>query len=87
LTFSRITSRMRPYGSGWHWDMWRWSRGQGVVGAPIWLFAVALSAGGVLMVVNGRRARRAPSACVACGYDLRGLGPGAVCPECGGKTT
>jgi hypothetical protein len=29
--------------------------------------------------------RAPPIACVACGYDLAGLAPGATCSECGGR--
>lgn len=32
--------------------------------------------------VRARRRRRA-GRCVRCGYDVRGLAPGVVCPECG----
>lgn len=43
---------------------------------------VAGLVGGGRLLVRGRRRRR--GACVACGYDRRGLAAGAVCPECGG---
>ena len=58
---------------------------------PLWpgfalntLFYAAL-AWGVWQVplVIRRRRRRSKGKCVRCGYDLKGLGVGGVCPECG----
>src|SRR5690606_6816679 len=44
--------------------------------APLWLL---LNAAGFVRRWSRRRRNR----CVACGYDLRGLGEKATCPECG----
>lgn len=50
---------------------------------PLWQPAAGLAAAtGVLFVLSRRRKGPAWS-CAACGYDLRGLGAGAACPECG----
>jgi hypothetical protein len=62
---------------------WRWRTGPAWhVGAPIWAMAVAVGAVGMGMIRWGWDQRR-KGVCAACGYDLRGLGMGAVCPECG----
>lgn len=66
-------------------QVWRWSwDGHGVV-VPMWPVAVMMIGGGALMVRSGGRARRRAmtGVCFGCGYDLSGLGAGAVCPECG----
>jgi len=47
---------------------------------PIW--ALALPVVG-LAVWLWRIDRRIAGACQSCGYDLAGLAPNAVCPECG----
>ena len=53
--------------------------------APHWLLILVA---GTPLVAWGigriRRSRRSPGDCLKCGYDLRGLAAGAVCPECGG---
>ena len=58
---------------------------------PIWggvvLNTVFFAAAGFVLwrgprIVRWVRRRRAGT-CISCGYDLRGLGDGAVCPECG----
>ncbi len=58
---------------------------------PIWLGFSANTllygalAWGVLFApgVVRRWRRRRRGACVGCGYDLKGIAPGGVCPECG----
>jgi hypothetical protein len=41
---------------------------------------------GVMWIVEWSRRRRRPNgACRNCGYDIKGLPEGAVCPECGAK--
>lgn len=59
---------------------------------PLWLgtiantivYAAAAWGIGTLVCTAHRRWRRKRGLCVGCGYDLRGLASGAVCPECGG---
>jgi hypothetical protein len=68
------------------WGLPRRSRGAfagwPIVTVPLGPPAVALAAsGGVCLLATIRRRR--PGRCRACGYDLAGLAPGSVCPECG----
>ena len=72
------------------WHLWTWSL-QGLkdggfcfVG-PLWLFPLLLWTPAALLLRSGLLARRRAltGSCPACGYDRRGLAPGAVCPECG----
>jgi hypothetical protein len=55
---------------------------------PMWLVALVTVLPFVWVVVRKQRAskRRGLGLCVACGYDMRGIG-GAVCPECGAKAS
>jgi hypothetical protein len=50
---------------------------------PIWPFAVGAIAASAYFWI--RRGRPRIGACVACGYDRRGLEVDAACPECGSK--
>src|SRR4051794_3402626 len=47
---------------------------------PLWPWTVLFACSGAVLWTLGRG--RAAGHCAACGYDLRGLRPGA-CPECG----
>lgn len=52
--------------------------------APLWPVALGSIAGGVGLLRWGLYAElRRRGRCAFCGYDLRGLGEGARCPECG----
>ncbi len=58
-----------------------------IVEIPMWMLAAPMVGLAVLTwrrhtQVSRREARRERS-CMACGYDLVGLGGGARCPECG----
>lgn len=61
-----------------------WATGV-LVRVVVWPLAAGALLSGWLMVLSGHRAARRArvGACVGCGYDLSGLGTGAVCPECG----
>jgi len=53
------------------------------VAIPLWhLYLPAIAAMAWLERRHARRSRD-PHACAACGYNLAGLSPEAVCPECG----
>ncbi|MGH7132253.1 MAG: hypothetical protein ACREJO_09945 [Phycisphaerales bacterium] len=56
---------------------------------PLWPAAAALCSGTTWLVIvdRRRRLRRAGGCCLGCGYELRGLPPGAACPECGAIPT
>jgi hypothetical protein len=74
------------HGWGWVWALALHEEGwQRTAAAPVWVFAAGALGSGAGLVWWGRRARGVPGRCAECGYDLRGLGSGAVCPECGGK--
>jgi hypothetical protein len=72
----------------WMWDQsWQWlprfrmgNFGMHAV-VPLWapFLGFTMPAG----LLWRARAGRARSDCRGCGYDLRGLAEGAVCPECG----
>lgn len=53
---------------------------------PLWP-AVVLSGIGAWMLRGAARRAVAAGHCGRCGYDLRGLAPGAACPECGARAT
>lgn len=73
------------------WWSWRWStvlHRDGSVrfaAGPVWPGAVLAGVCGLWLLWPMVRAwrRRSGGRCAACGYDLRGLGAGAKCPECG----
>lgn len=58
---------------------------------PVWrgfmtntlIYGAAMCALWSIVPLTRRWRRRRRGACVGCGYDLRGLANGAVCPECG----
>lgn len=56
-----------------------------IVLVPLWLIAAILGGPLAWSWLRRRRVRRrvADGRCVKCGYDRRGLGGGAACPECG----
>lgn len=55
--------------------------GGSAVSIPLWMAIVPLVIpAGVRFI---RRALMPAGRCRCCGYDLRGLGPGSPCPECG----
>lgn len=56
-----------------------------VVDVPLWSILAVVAAPTAWFWYRDRRSlRRAEvGCCPACGYDLAGLGAGAVCPECG----
>ena len=55
-----------------------------LIQVPVWIPLACCAVGGA--VVWWRQARRQRrGTCEVCGYDLAGLAPGAVCPECGGE--
>jgi hypothetical protein len=60
-------------------ELWDWYWDETLIVAPLWPFALALLALGLLLRRSGRRV--SINACSICGYDLRGS-PGR-CPECG----
>lgn len=72
------------YGGGWGetvvlpWlPLWA-----GIVGDTLF-YGGAWSGAWTLVVWRRRRRRERRGMCRACGYDLRGLSAGGVCPECG----
>jgi|ERR1051325_3913827 hypothetical protein len=68
------------------WTPWQVNESNGCLFFfPLWipLLPVALPAG-TLWLLDIRRARRERAdLCKGCGYDRRGIPPGAACPECG----
>jgi hypothetical protein len=48
---------------------------------PVWCLAAGVA--GLYAYARKRSRALGPSQCPGCGYELAGLGKGAVCPECG----
>ena len=72
--------------TGMVWSVQRFNvMGYPLVAIPTWPAAVVLLSTAALVMKNPVRAalRRRRGACLACGYDRRGLAPQAPCPECG----
>ncbi|MFT3687076.1 MAG: hypothetical protein QM783_19495 [Phycisphaerales bacterium] len=77
------TSSTVSLGTSATWELWYWRFGATKI-VPLWPAALLLCGTGVALARSGLRARRLTTgACTGCGYDLRGLGKGTVCPECG----
>ena len=84
-TWGTLTT-VQPSWRAWGWEWMLVNQKSGwhrFAAAPIWFPGAAAGACGGLLVWWGRRARGVAGACAKCGYDLKGLGAGAVCPECG----
>lgn len=58
----------------------------GIVGDTLF-YGAAWSGAWTLVVWRRRQRRERRGMCRACGYDLRGLAAGVVCPECGRAAT
>lgn len=76
----------------WYGWRWRFEAGNAAApglayqsySAPLWpAFIVATGPAVVLWWGDRRLARLKAGGCLACGYDRRGLGAHAKCPECG----
>lgn len=81
----RFHAGPRLFSMQW-WDAPYSSTGMGraTVSIPLWI-PILLS--GVFAASLWRRGRAGPvpGRCAVCGYDLRGLGVGVSCPECGNR--
>ena len=81
-------------GPGLNWAYWRWPSeemaggGQSyrMLAGPFWAWVVCsgLLAGPFWIGAGIAWRRRRKGLCAQCGYDRRGLGAQARCPECGG---
>ena len=67
------------------WPRWGPNGGVTLGFLPLWLpFTIFTLPAATLFHRDRRLARRRRAGmCVKCGYDRRGLAPGAICPECG----
>lgn len=75
-----------PMGEPMRWRTYRSSTWfHNTTWRPLWWPTAACGALTAAMFAVHRLRRRAPWACAACGYDLRGLTAGAKCPECGSE--
>src|SRR5207248_1606943 len=74
------------WGAGHRW--WRHGYASGPIGVlvtmPLWWLLVLAAAPTVRLWWLDRRDQTS-GLCPHCGYDLRGLAEGAVCPECGAQ--
>lgn len=59
-----------------------YSAGDWFFNIPLWVPLAACILGSAALFIVTRKQPK-PGVCGSCGYDLRGLGAGARCPECG----
>ena len=62
------------------WQVWSWN--DWMLNVPLWVPLGASVVGSAVLFFTTRKGRK-PGVCGKCGYDLKGLGEGARCPECG----
>jgi hypothetical protein len=71
----------------WTFSLIRHAGGATFLFIPLWSALLATAAVAAVLRSSIRRsAKRLHGCCVMCGYDLRGLPPGELCPECGRNT-
>lgn len=80
-----VMTRRAPH-AAWEWYAdWYSEKGSWMLVVPLWpVFTLIVVPTAMVFRRDISAARRSRATrCRRCGYDLRGLGLGAVCPECG----